>query len=160
MNNVQIINTSVPAESEEQDVTTIGTTLVSEPISNTTPASEPAPAVTAARSKPQVFAGLALREKLRLQALEYTQRLTRSVARQTSYDIQPCVEYNEEVQAEYEMIEKLLYIQNCRSALEHCLDSGAARLRFRWQDGQVSATRFRKLGQGRVEVYGFQLPNS
>ena len=52
------------------------------------------------------------------------------------------------------MIDELLYIQHCRSALERCLDQGSARLRYRWEDGRVTVTSFRRLRQGRVQVRG------
>lgn len=110
----------------------------------------------APQKKAQAFPVHILREKLRAQSVGCIQALSRSVARQTSYDALPCVEYQEEVLLEYEYVDKLLYAQNCRSALERCLEGGTARLRYRWRDGQVTVTRFRKY-QGHVEVWGLQL---
>ena len=55
------------------------------------------------------------------------------------------------------MIDRLLYVQQCRAALERCLGSGRARLRYRWQDGRVTETSFRRTAPGRVKVSGLVL---
>ena len=95
-----------------------------------------------------------LREELRQRSVQEAAALSRSVGRLTSYDAQPCPEYREEVAGQYASAEKLLYLQNCRSSLEQCIASGTSRLRFRWHDGQVTYTRFRRTAPARVKVSG------
>ena len=56
------------------------------------------------------------------------------------------------------VVDQLLYVQNCRSALERCIAGRDARLRYRWRDGRVTVTRFRKVRQGCVQAYGLQPP--
>lgn len=97
-----------------------------------------------------------LREQLRRRAQEQTLLLSRSVSRLTSCDAQPCPEYGEEVAAEYETIDQLLYLQQCRAALERCLARGRSRLRYRWRDGRVSQTDFRRSAPGRVSASGLE----
>ena len=95
-----------------------------------------------------------LREDLRLRSAELASKLNRSVNRLTSCDSLPCLEYGEEVAAEQLLAKELFYLQHCRNALEHCIGSGGATLRYRWGDGRVTSTRFRKIGPGRVKVTG------
>lgn len=95
-----------------------------------------------------------LRELLRQCAASYALTLSRSVSRLTSCDVQPCLEYREEVEGEYGVIDQLLYIQQCRAALERCIASGRSRLRYRWRDGQVTETSFRRTAPGRVKASG------
>ena len=95
-----------------------------------------------------------LRERLRQCALSCTQTLSRSVGRLTSCDALPCLEYHHEVEHEYAVIDKLIYLQRCRSALGRCISSGSFRLRYRWRDGRVSDTCFRKTSPWRVRVSG------
>ena len=95
-----------------------------------------------------------IRENLRQNASQQASLLSRSVERLTSYDALPCTEYRQEVAGQHVIAERLLYLQHCRSALEQCIASGASRLRYRWQDGRVTDTRFRKTGPGRVRVSG------
>ena len=95
-----------------------------------------------------------IRENLRQSAARQAALLSRSVDRLTSYDALPCTEYRQEVANQHAVAERLLYLQHCRSALEQCIASGASRLRYRWQDGHVTDTRFRKTGPGRVRVSG------
>ena len=95
-----------------------------------------------------------LREELRQRSVQAAAALSRSVGRLTSYDAQPCPEYREEVSGQYAAAERLLYIQHCRSALEQCIASGASRLRYRWHDGKVTYTRFRRTSPARVKVSG------
>lgn len=97
-----------------------------------------------------------LREKLRQRSNEQAALLSRSVGRLTSCDALPCPEYRQEVAAEYAVIDRLLYVQHCRSTLEACIGSGSARLRYRWRDGMVTETRFRRVGPGRVRVSGLR----
>ena len=54
------------------------------------------------------------------------------------------------------LVEKLFYTQHCRDALERCIDSGSVTLRYRWADGTVTVTRFRKVGPSRVKVVGLE----
>ena len=98
-----------------------------------------------------------IREDLRQRAARQAELLSRSVGRLTSYDVRPCMEYGEEVAAQYAIVDELLYLQQCRRALERCIASGSARLRYRWQDGRTTDTWFRKLTPGRVRVSGLQL---
>lgn len=98
-----------------------------------------------------------LREELRLQANQVTTRLSRSVARLTSCENQPCLEYGEEVAFQQELAQRLFYLQHCRNALERSLASKVATLRYRWPDGTISRTRFRKAGPNRVKVTGLTL---
>lgn len=95
-----------------------------------------------------------LREDLRQRSVRQTGLLSRSVGRLTSYDALPCPEYRQEVAAEYAVVDRLLYTQQCRSTLEACIGSGSARLRYRWRDGRVTETRFRRVSPGRVRVTG------
>lgn len=97
---------------------------------------------------------ITLREELRCEALALSGQLSRSVARLTSSDAQPCEEYGEEIRWEYAVAEKLFYVQRCREMLERCIAAGNARLRFRWADGSVTETTFCKVGTKRVRVEG------
>ncbi len=99
----------------------------------------------------------ALREELRLHANQITARLSRSVARLTSCENQPCLEYGEEVAFQQELAQQLFYLQHCRNALERSLAGKGATLRYRWPDGTVSRTTFRKAGPNRVKVIGLTL---
>lgn len=76
-----------------------------------------------------------IREDLRQCSARQAALLSRSVGRLTSYDARPCTEYRQEVTAQYAVVDRLLYLQQCRSTLEQCIASGAARLRYRWRDG-------------------------
>lgn len=98
-----------------------------------------------------------LRERLRQCAAGHALTLSRSVSRLTSCDVLPCPEYREEVAEEYEVIDRLLYVQQCRAALERCIANGRARLSYRWKDGQVTETSFRRVTPGRVKVFGLAL---
>ena len=97
---------------------------------------------------------MALRETLRQQAVEKATRINRSVARLTSCELLPCPEYDEEVHFQFTLAEELMYLQNCRSALEKCIDAGSAVLRFRRSNGTVTVIRFRMIGPARVRVWG------
>ncbi len=110
--------------------------------------------MTMQNKKTEYFPISALREELRLSAGERASRLSRSVSRLTSCDMLPCVEYGDEVKTEYILAQELFYLQHCRTALEKTIDAGAARLRYRWPDGSVTVTRFRKIGPNRVKVAG------
>lgn len=96
-----------------------------------------------------------LRESLRLEAQATAQRLQRSVSRVTCCDLLPCTEYAEEVGFEHDLAERLFYLQHCRNAVERCIGSGGARLRYRWADGTLTHTRFRRVDHGRIQVKGF-----
>ena len=108
----------------------------------------------ASKKNAQEYPIQVLREKLRRQSNEQAARLSRSVDRLTSYDIQPCLEYRQEVTAEYAVIDRLLYAQHCRSSLERCIAAGSARLCYRWRDGRTTETFFRRTAPGRVRVSG------
>lgn len=95
-----------------------------------------------------------LREFLRQEAGSITTRLSRSVARLTSCDALPCLEYGEEVQHQLALAQQLFYLQHCRTALERCIAGKTVSLRYRWPDGTVSRTVFRKCGPNRVRVTG------
>ena len=97
-----------------------------------------------------------LREKLRRQSNEQAALLSRSVGRLTSCDVPPCLEYRQEVDAEYAVIDRLLYVQHCRSSLERCIASGSARLCYRWRNGETTETRFRRTAPGRIRVSGLR----
>lgn len=97
-----------------------------------------------------------LRETLRSEAGSLSERLNRSVNRLTSADALPCTEYGEEVLHQRSLCERLMYLQHCRNALERCIAGKTAHLRWHWQDGTVSETRFRKCGVNRVEVRGME----
>ena len=98
---------------------------------------------------------MVLRENLRQQANEKTARISRSVARLTSCDSLPCLEYGEEIKAEYALVQELFYLQQCRNALERCIAGRGSVLRYRWPNGAVTVTRMRKIGPNRVRVTGF-----
>ena len=93
-----------------------------------------------------------LRERLRQCAVGHALTLSRSVSRLTSCDAVPCLEYREEVQAEYGVIDRLLYAQQCRAALERCLENKSATLHYRWQDGTVKTVSFQRLSLSRVSI--------
>lgn len=95
-----------------------------------------------------------LREKLRQRSARQAALLSRSVGRLTSCDIQPCLEYRQEVAAEYTVIDRLLYVQQCRNSLERCIGGGSARLRYHWRDGRTTVTWFRRTAPGKVKVSG------
>ena len=95
-----------------------------------------------------------IREKLRQCSAQQAALLSRSVGRLTSCDALPCLEYRSEIANEHAIIDRLIYIQECRNSLERCIGSGAARLRYRWRDGQVTETRFRRTGPGRIRIIG------
>ena len=105
-------------------------------------------------NKSQQFPVSVLREDLRLRSGDLAHRLSRSVGRLTSCDSLPCLEYGEEVKAEQAMAERLFYTQHCRTALERCIGCGSATLRYRWADGTVTRTHFRKVGPSRIKVSG------
>ena len=100
----------------------------------------------------------ALREELRQQASDTATRLSRSVARLTSCEMLPCLEYGEEVAYQQALAQKLFYLQHCRNALERCIGGKSATLRYRWPDGTVSRTIFRRSGINQVKVTGLDLP--
>ncbi len=91
------------------------------------------------------------REELRRRAVRQTEKLSRSVARLTSCDA-PCVEYADEVLYEKAVIDDLLYYQQCRAALERCLENKSATLHYRWQDGTVKTVSFQRLSLSRVSI--------
>ena len=91
------------------------------------------------------------REELRRRAVRQTEKLSRSVARLTSCDA-PCVEYADEVLYEKAVIDDLLYYQQCRAALERCLENKSATLHDRWQDGTVKTVSFQRLSLSRVSI--------
>jgi len=107
--------------------------------------------------KNQYFPITSLRESLRQRAITLTARLSRSVARLTSCDLLPCMEYGEEVAFQQNIAQELFYIQSCRNALERCIGNGGAVLRYRCPDGTCRTTRFRRSGPGQVRVSGLQL---
>jgi len=108
------------------------------------------------KTNEQFFPIPALREHLRGQSVDLATRLSRSVGRLTSCDALPCLEYGEEVKTEYALAQTLLYLQNSRNALERCIACGSAALRYRWTDGTVTVTRFKKVGPNRVRVQGLR----
>ena len=91
------------------------------------------------------------REELRRRAVSQTEKLSRSVARLTSCDA-PCVEYTDEILQEKAVIDDLLYYQQCRAALERCLENKSATLHYRWQDGTVKTVSFQRLSLSRVSI--------
>lgn len=95
-----------------------------------------------------------LREELRQRANSLAMRLSRSVARLTSCDSLPCLEYGDEIQTEYALVQELFYLQQCRNALERCIAGRGAVLRYRWPNGAVTVTRMRRVGPNRVRVTG------
>ena len=97
----------------------------------------------------------AAREQLRRRSVACASALSRSVARMTSCDALPCVEYSSEVQAERSLIDELLYVQCCRATLEQCVAGGSASLRYTRQDGTAIMTQFQRSVQGgRVRIRG------
>ena len=108
------------------------------------------------KQKTEYFPVMTLRENLRLDAVAASQKLSRSVARLTSCELQPCTEYAEEVIYQRQLTQSLFYLQNCRNALEQCMETGATALRYRWPDGTVTMTRFRLVTPSRVKVTGLK----
>lgn len=105
-------------------------------------------------NKTEYFPIPALREDLRQRSGALAARLSRSVGRLTSCDEQPCLEYGEEIQTEYALARHLFYTQQCRDALEHCIDGKTATVRYHWPDGAITRTTFCKIGPNRVKVTG------
>lgn len=103
-------------------------------------------------SNVQVYSVDFLREYMRRSSMKQAEILSRSVSRLTSSDEQPCVEYGAEIQAERDMIDRLLYIQQCRSALEHCIDKKQVRMRYKWRDGRITEMWFRRMPGGKVRI--------
>lgn len=108
----------------------------------------------ASKKNTQEYPIQVIREKLRQGSSRQAALLSRSVGRLTSCDVQPCLEYRQEVYNEYAVIDRLLYIQHCRGSLEACIGSGFSRLRYRWRDGRMTVTLFRRTAPGRVKVSG------
>ena len=102
----------------------------------------------------QFFPASDLREALRQQSVAVSARLGRSVARLTSCEAQPCLEYGEEVRTEEDLIRRLLYLQHCREALERCIAGARVTVSYRKPDGSRGRTTFRKEGPNRVKVQG------
>ena len=109
------------------------------------------------KNNAQEYLTQVLREQLRQRGADQAAALARSVNRLTSCDAQPCLEYRDEVAAEYEVIDRLLSTPQCRAALERCIARGFAGLRYRCRDGKVVETRFRRIAPGRVKVWGLRL---
>lgn len=95
-----------------------------------------------------------IRENLRQSSARQAALLARSVGRLTSCDAQPCLEYRAEIAHEHTVIDRLLYLQECRNSLERCISAGVVRLRYRWRDGRITETWFRKSAPGRIRVSG------
>ena len=95
-----------------------------------------------------------IREDLRRRSTQEAALLARSVGRLTSCDVQPCLEYRDEIASEHAVIDRLLYVQECRNSLERCIGAGSARLRYRWRDGRVTDTYFRRTAPGRIKISG------
>ena len=100
-----------------------------------------------------------LRELLRKSAVELTDQLSRSVARITSCEDDAYTEYTEEVRKQHALAEKLLYLQQCRDALEQCIENGSCRLRYTWSNGKVTVTRFKRVGANFVTTEGMESGN-
>lgn len=110
-----------------------------------------------ANKNTKILPAMRLREELRQQAVNLTEQLGRSVSRMTSYDELACPEYADVVNEQYELINKLLYIQNCRKTLESGLVSGFARLKFKKSDNSVTITWFKRISMGRVVAGGLEI---
>lgn len=95
----------------------------------------------------------AAREELRRRAVSQAEKLSRSVARLTSCDA-PCVEYADEVLQERAVIDDLIYYQQCRTALERCLENKSSALRYKRQDGTMKTVSFQRMSLGRVKILG------
>ena len=96
------------------------------------------------------YNAMKLREQLRVRAVEIERELGRSVGRLTSYDETACPEYVEVLDDQYRLVNRLLYIQNCRRALESCMAFGFSRMKFRSRCGVVTTAWFKKTSMGRV----------
>jgi hypothetical protein len=105
-------------------------------------------------NKTEYFPIPELRRSLHQASCALAARLSRSVGRLTSCDELPCLEYGEEIRFEYALARQLFYTQQCRDALEHCIDGKCATVRYRWTDGRQTRTTFRKIGPNRVKVTG------
>ena len=105
-------------------------------------------------NKIEYFPAALLREQLRTRSLELAQKLARSVGRVTSWEAQACLEYGEELRKEYDLAQQMFYLQQCREALEHCIDGKNATVRYRWPDGTSTRTAFRRIGPSRIKVTG------
>lgn len=110
--------------------------------------------LTMKSNKSQSFPIPALREELRQRANALTSRLSRSVARLTSCEPLPCLEYGDEVAFQRSLAQQLFYLQDCRDALERCIGGRRVTLRYRWSGGIMTRTTFRKVGPNQVRVTG------
>ena len=85
-----------------------------------------------------------LRERLREQAAELSGKLHHSVTRTATVELVAFTEYDEEVEKERELIERLLFLQCCRASLERAIDSGGGTLRWRWLNGETTIVTFKR----------------
>jgi len=98
-----------------------------------------------------------IREKLRTRSLERSERLNRSVGRQTSSDLLPCPEYRDVVAQEARWMDELSFTQHCRAALERAIDSGYARLVYTEAGGKRRVVEFTMTRNHRIKVRGLTL---
>lgn len=95
-----------------------------------------------------------LRERLRRSSAQQAELLARSVNRLTSYDAQPCLE----IRRRYTVPGSCGTAADTTACLSVCtgfqLPAGIPHLRYRWSDGSVSSTHFRKVSPGRVQASG------
>lgn len=103
--------------------------------------------------KKQIFYVYTIREKLRQASVDASNKLNKSVSRLTSYDNLPCDEYYLEVQNQKKLVNKILYLQNCRAAVERCISTGAAVVKFKIA-GDISITRFYLTKDHKIKAIG------
>ena len=59
-----------------------------------------------------------------------------------------------EVLQERAVIDDLIYYQQCRTALERCLENKSSALRYKRQDGTMRTVSFQRMSLGRVKILG------
>lgn len=108
------------------------------------------------QKKVRTFKVQTIRDLLREEAVKQTELLRRSVGRLTSYDAVPCVEYSDEVESQRDTLDRILYLQECRAALEKSLDSGYGRVRH-WYHDQCTYTWFKRVEFGCLCIGGLEI---
>lgn len=89
-----------------------------------------------------------LREELRTRAAATADRLSRSVARATSVDPLPCLEYGREISDQADIVSTLGRIQAARGCLERCIGLRRSRVRL----DRLGTVDMRIVGPARVRV--------
>ena len=93
-----------------------------------------------------------LREALRQSAIKLSAELSRSVARVSSLDPEPCPEDGELIAEQRRIMARLDTVQRCRAALERCMETGRAGVRYDAGSGTPMYVRFKLLPRNRIDA--------